>query len=1629
MSKLSRSSSAATKRVAVSLLVTLVAACGGGGGGGGGGGPGPGTGSSDSVTFEGFTFRIGSGIPTSAPPIEDLTAAPPTLGAPLDVAVIFNFSGVPQGPFNQANLPVYTTPSEVSPDAQASPAMPIIQAKGAYVAVGNTVEFRPFVPTETLQLTLSAPAASVPGLLPSSTYTAKVLTTTGQKLPNLKGPGGAVKFDTTSLEAGYFTGAGNDGLPPLILSATPEDGTPDFYPAPYSNFALGVAEPSFPPGDETVTITYDHQLSPTADNLGGQDWDGDGYVEPNFFLRAQATRLLVAQTVPAGSSIGNADAFPALAGLTAGQAVPADGDAIFLHDSQGAGALPGADPALALTPASIATARDPALLYVILRVDGGPDIFSVADHVLGDPSFADLAAAGLDTGLDTVVGLVTLQSGRVVGYDTATRQLYELIPQVTRLRPVGEPVLAGLTVGDGTTGFRSDIFPAGQDVLDLTQSPSGDLYALLQVSGSPFPHLQRLTPIDPDLNGVFAAGEGLPDDSPPLLLDDAYGAMSFVDPQTLLGLNRGTDGIDEIDLATGFTGTVVSAAAAYGVPLAGLPGGLSPALDLEVGYMESDVNVALLANDTSHAVVRLSPRGVLPIGSRLDVMQRHVLATVQGISEANADPDNPLSVLGASRVLSVTTSSPISTLGPCAPDPDDRVNDVVNETFDDTSLEDPQPADVSPPAEWAELVSGGGTTGHLRASVGVGSADFLGDFLPKANADFDPAMAYKHPTVQKPHPELEANFKMVFLDTDAQNFPLPNGETPGVTANITVFGGHFTFRDFIIPEGVWVIAKGTHPLQITATGKVEIRGVLDVSGSPGVSDTTFDTGFLPTPGGSGGPGAGRGGDGHPTVFPPNAPQAHCANTAFYAAYATPEAGENGFAPVALPAGGISFQNGTTKTGSTSIAGGRGGISTVGYDPDEFGFPSVANNGGSSEVHRPPGGGGGSFYFRGMASPRGTGSYRVQSSSSFGNFTLCPTNNKISDALYGTEELQFCCGSKPMPLQCVYMLGTPADPERFQPPSLPGDLVFKDGNPDNDFFGGDGELQVLIGGQGGGGGGTRVDSMKHSLWAFDSVGSPFPGTPPPPCYPNLNIGFWVAPTLYDAKGGGGGGGGGSLLIRSFGDIVISRDGHIDASGGDGGGGETVGSSNYSGGGGGGSGGAVILQAAGEIRCEADANHKSQWFVDDSGAMGAAIDVSGGRGMDATMLAGALTDFNKPNYEFSRSDGGQGGFGLIQLQEGGGDGMPTIQQGASLFARQVGTIKRYKALTPSLISLQFEHPQFVGANKPPDELRYIDVLYYRSFFYGSAALADSWYVLHGSDPPIVEVTDAGVLGPYSLDTPMIDYFGKRVVKEPEAQKLLATYNGWDATFKEIGVEGQLPGTPHLATDVFPFSTRLKEPDGTALTKVIDGVEQFDPEILVDRLPVVHPSKAPPEFGTVSRGTSKWLDFNGVALRVRDANGIAPPLFSDGINGTFNALHGPPPPGKDGQIMTGNPVPGVPGKFVLNTGLPPVDPGLCGGGEGPKFNDIKCDAPEFAKQNVVTDNASVKLFFQGSFPIRAGSHVPDPATLTAWVSDLRELSGFPLVRFQVVFDVSVDQDLFPFSEDSLRPSVDEVRLRTRY
>ena len=239
--------------------------------------------------------------------------------------------------------------------------------------------------------------------------------------------------------------------------------------------------------------------------------------------------------------------------------------------------------------------------------------------------------------------------------------------------------------------------------------------------------------------------------------------------------------------------------------------------------------------------------------------------------------------------------------------------------------------------------------------------------------------------------------------------------------------------------------------------------------------------------------------------------------------------------------------------------------------------------------------------------------------------------------------------------------------------------------------------------------------------------------------------------------------------------------------------------------------------------------------------------------------------------------------------------------------------------------------------------------------------------------------------------------------------------------------IPGVTYPPDAEIPMSVLVVEPDGTPIFED-ESIGKFEPSNLIDRLPVVPQGVAPVTFGTSSRATSTWIDFNGIALRMRDGDGIPPPLF-DAFHGTYNGLFEAIPEGGEGQVKANGLLAQSPeAKKVDNT--VPLDPGLFADFTGvPPFNDIKVDAPELSLENVLTDNATVTVLFQGAHPVRAGSHVPDPATQTAWTSKLRDLSGYALVRFQVTFDLGADTDEYPFAADTFRPAVDELRVRASY
>ncbi len=183
---------------------------------------------------------------------------------------------------------------------------------------------------------------------------------------------------------------------------------------------------------------------------------------------------------------------------------------------------------------------------------------------------------------------------------------------------------------------------------------------------------------------------------------------------------------------------------------------------------------------------------------------------------------------------------------------------------------------------------------------------------------------------------------------------------------------------------------------------------------------------------------------------------------------------------------------------------------------------------------------------------------------------------------------------------------------------PGVVVFKDKDPDNNFYGRDvrlvngkmtvinGELQSPVAGQGGGGGGDKV------------LGN----------YPSGPAGFF-----NNEKGGGGGGGAGVIIIKAIGTITVSSTGRISADGGNGGGGELNGNCSSGGGGGGGSGGMVILNSSTKIILKQKVS-------------GFSVTADGGIGSNGLGQTGFWSKY-MPAKKKASNRGGYGGLGIVEL----------------------------------------------------------------------------------------------------------------------------------------------------------------------------------------------------------------------------------------------------------------------------------------------------------------------------------------------------------------------------------------------
>ncbi len=421
----------------------------------------------------------------------------------------------------------------------------------------------------------------------------------------------------------------------------------------------------------------------------------------------------------------------------------------------------------------------------------------------------------------------------------------------------------------------------------------------------------------------------------------------------------------------------------------------------------------------------------------------------------------------------------------------------------------------------------------------------------------------------QPFPGTAQSPNVLILDTSSQSLPLLEGSTPDARPGV-VLGGVFSFTDIDIPEHVILRPRGPNPLVLTATGSVRIAGTILMEGGDAPHTRTIDSSTTPMPGGATAPGGGRGGEGHPTTY---------FGVPSRRNLISPLRGGHGWGPSNLLR--LGGRGGTT--GSLDTLDENGAYAT---DQESTCTEGVGHNPG----FRPSGGGGGSLLTRG-ARPQKDG---------YGNV--------IPDGMGG------------------HILRTPethgAD-SHLLPGGEPGLAVFRDDDPNNDFIGSRGELQDIVGGQGGGAGGSGFDTYFCGSWCKKDDDP----TNNRVCKAELGLGAQLPDTITDGRGGGGGGGGGALWIKALGEIVFESTAHVSCRGGNGGGGEWNSCGSIAGSGGGGSGGAALFQSGAGIHVKE----------------GAVIDAAAGRGRGAARNPnGCALGLDHPGA------GGSAGAGIIQLQ---------------------------------------------------------------------------------------------------------------------------------------------------------------------------------------------------------------------------------------------------------------------------------------------------------------------------------------------------------------------------------------------
>ena len=1029
------------------------------------------------------------------------------------------------------------------------------------------------------------------------------------------------------------------------------------------------------------------------------------------------------------------------------------------------------------------------------------------------------------------------------------------------------------------------------------------------------------------------------------------------------------------------------------------------------------------ANLTRFRLIDLDDRpamfpGGLPLGIDVRVLLNEVDRSVVEVSPSGILPlghmlslEYPEIVRGLAQLGDDPgEDTVIATTFTTSEDPGGPIVDLLVEDFDTKNrLEnDVSEIEAFTAAQWDFADSGVLQPGSF---AGTGR---LGRFLPVA-------------------PDDPAEPNIVIVDTTRQVFPFLDGSTPDAAAGTVAVGGVFDFTDIDIPEGVIIRPIGPNPLQLIATGTVRIAGIIDLQGQHGSDENAFDSATTALPGGLGGPGGGRGGAGQPIIW----------------------SGVPGLSPlVSPPRGGRGW-----GPRDLQQIGGQGGECGMLDNPDEFGQYGTdfeldtaqenVNPGWSignvpepcgelitphSNGYKPPGGGGGSHVKEGSRNLDGVGNVRTDG---FGNYMV-------------TRRVDFPATWN------VLLSGTP------------GARPFADGSDSNDFIGTLGEFQSLLGGQGGGAGGSALDSYYCGKWCLNDATT---------INDNLCVDEGSYPTNPivddpegDARGGSGGGGGGAFSLRALGEIVIESTGLINCAGGNGGAGEGVGCGSWAGSGGGGSGGAIVIQSATDVIVQAGAVVTAA-----GGAGGFASERRGGntheehRSLAFDTETGVCYAINKPNNNSSRLftvdkthalglevmslDIGTAGSGN-GLAYNPNDGLLYHASGNDVFQKINPTTRAvtdipmnfgftFLGISVSALCYVPEQDFFYWAQDTTQDLyrmtpdgseTYLSTLDHVAR--GLALVDGELWSITDDDKKLRRIDPA--TGATLFETEDIDHrdlnvnasAGHGLAVEPESGELWALLfmsNQQVLTGRELvrldtetGFADSIGvGYSYINTGSQCRGFRAKRVgaggaggDGLVQIQLKGGqradVDNEDDSILGfwhDPDNLVNPA----EFTSVSAAQSKWFDL-GRAID-RNGNNGKPEYQFRGLSTD---------PGTLGQVITDA------DGFVANPTTTDIRVDFLGVLQNPDVPGVYEPGLE-PRANYIPPNATVIVQFQGAEAIAEGSKEVDPNSLTAWDSDISFADGMQFVRYRVIFNITADaSELRP---DTPRPTVQSVRIQAEF